>query len=364
MKNKLHIVTSGCSFTANYRPNMDKTCKTDDIWKMDTEDIYTWFHWLEKIYGKKVDAEFYNYAAITNDNKTICRSIFYKVNDLIYNKGVDPKDIIVVIQWTSLIRTSWFISNKIYKKENNLLNNFIKSNDSPPHTNDFIGWDKKENGYEHGYFYLTGGYYSPTRNPDGMEEFALNYLDKVLSKEERYIDWFDSMIGLFSYLESLGVTKIKSFQMNNNFSKSYLDEGKNPPFYDEEKKRKSLLDNTFDTYDCIIKDKIICNTWNDTLLSDENPYVKMFADRINFDKYFWFFEEENLHQKGGIIEWSIKNYNQNEKTNLPNVLWRELNYMDDDDQRKYLNNNWYGHTSSVLAKKFVEEVVLNWDIFK
>ena len=31
---------------------------------------------------------------------------------------------------------------------------------------------------------------------------------------------------------------------------------------------------------------------------------------------------------------------------------------------KYLNNNWYGHTSSVLAKKFVEEVVLKWDIFK
>ena len=88
MKNKLHIVTSGCSFTANYRPNMDKKWKTDDIWKMDTEDIYTWFHWLEKIYGKKVDAEFYNYAAITNDNKTICRSIFYKVNDLIFNKGI------------------------------------------------------------------------------------------------------------------------------------------------------------------------------------------------------------------------------------------------------------------------------------
>ena len=67
---------------------------------------------------------------------------------------------------------------------------------------------------------------------------------------------------------------------------------------------------------------------------------------------------------GGIIEWSIRNYNENQKTNLPNVLWREMNGLDDEDQRKYLNKDWYGHTSSVLAKKFVEDIVLNWDIFK
>ena len=52
------------------------------------------------------------------------------------------------------------------------------------------------------------------------------------------------------------------------------------------------------------------------------------------------------------------------KQDLPNVLWREMNGMDTDDQRKYLNNSWYGHTSSVLARKFVNDVVLKWDIFK
>jgi len=195
-----------------------------------------------------------------------------------------------------------------------------------------------------------------------MQEFAVDYANKVLSKEERYIDWFDSMIGLFSYLESLGVTKIKSFQMNNNFSKSYLDESKTPPSYNEERKRINS-----DTYDCIVKEKIICNTWNDLILTDENPYVKMYADRINFDKYFWFFEEENKHKNGGVIEWSIRNFNENlddAKYDLPKVLWREMNGMDEDDQRKYLNNSWYGHTSSILARKFVNDVVLKWDIFK
>jgi hypothetical protein len=366
MNHKLHIVTSGCSFTNNFRPNVDPHSKTEDTWKRDEKDIYTWFHWLWKSLGKETDTEFYNYGAITNDNKTICRSIFYKVNDLIFNKGVNPKDIIVIAQWTSLTRNSWFISKEIYK-ENNCHKNYLKNFDSPPHTNDFLQWDYKKSAYENGYYYLTGGYYSPTNNPDGMQEFAIEYLNTVLSKDERYIDWFDSMIGLFSYLESLGVTKIKSFQMNNNFSKSYLDDSKTPPIYDEERKIKGLLGKKLDTYDCIIKEKIICNTWNDINLNDQNPYVKMYSDRIDFDKYFWFFEENDLHKQGGIIEWSIRNFKEtldDGKYNLPKVLWREMNGMDIDDQRKYLNTSWYGHTSSILARKFVNDVVLNWDILK
>jgi hypothetical protein len=362
MKNKLHVIASGCSFTSNFRPNIEKYNMVEDLWKKEPKEIFTWFQWLSKIYGKEVDAEFYNYGAITNDNKTIIRSIFYKVNDLVFNQGVKPEDIIVLIQWTSLTRNSWFISNTLYDPNNNVKKNFIEKNDSPPHTNDFIGWDKKSTGYEHGYFYLSGGYFNETFNPDKMDEFAITYLQKVMSKDERYMDWFDSIIGLFSYLEQLGVKKIKTFQMNNNFSKSYMDESKTPPSYDEEKKRKNM-----DTYDCIIKEKIICNTWNDTDLCYDNPYVKIYADRVDFDKYFWFYEEENLHKRGGIIEWSIRNFNEDlddGNYDLPKVLWREMNNLDEDDQRKYLNNSWYGHTSSVLARKFVNDVVLKWDIFK
>ena len=49
-------------------------------------------------------------------------------------------------------------------------------------------------------------------------------------------------------------------------------------------------------------------------------------------------------------------------SDLPVVLWRELNGMDEAQQRKYLDNYWYGHTSSILTKKFVEEIILteNW----
>lgn len=351
-----HIVTSGCSFTANYRPNTQNANKTDEVWKLDRFENYTWFQWLWEIYKEKnIDAQFHNYAAITNDNKTICRSIFYKVNDLVFNENVNPKDITVIIQWTALTRNSWFISNKNYNHHNSALIQYTRTGNCLPHTNDFIQWKSKENAYEHGYFYLSGGYHSPTNNPDNMQQFALDFANKVLSKEERYIEWFDSVIGLFSYLNQLGITKIKTFQMNNNFSSNYMDTIKTDPYYSNE-----------NVYDNIINKKTIFNTWNSDNEIYKNPYVKIFADRVDFDKYFWFFEEENLHKYGGIIEWSIRNFNQDlngGKYDLPKVLWRELNNLNENQQMEYLNRYWYGHTSSILTKKFVEDVVLKWDIF-
>ena len=86
MENKLHIVTSGCSFTHNYRINISLP-EMEDRWKNDPKEDYTWFHWLWRTLGN--DAEFHNYGTITNDNKTICRSIFYKVSDLIYNQKIN-----------------------------------------------------------------------------------------------------------------------------------------------------------------------------------------------------------------------------------------------------------------------------------
>ena len=39
-----------------------------------------------------------------------------------------------------------------------------------------------------------------------------------------------------------------------------------------------------------------------------------------------------------------------------------MNGMNIKEQKDYLNNSWYGHTSSLLTRKFVNEVILmeNW----
>ena len=109
---KKYIVASGCSFTNNYKVNIDNQSK-ENRWKNEAIEEYTWVNWLWNILDED-DYEFYNYGTTTNDNKTICRSIFYKVSDLVFNQKVNPEDIIVIAQWTTLTRNSWFVSPSKY----------------------------------------------------------------------------------------------------------------------------------------------------------------------------------------------------------------------------------------------------------
>jgi hypothetical protein len=177
-----------------------------------------------------------------------------------------------------------------------------------------------------------------------------------MSYNERYFEWFEYINMLLNFLSVNGVSKIKFFNMNNNFSKKYLAEGNTPPFYHTSKEKS--------VYECIIQNKDVCNTYEQKDLDFENAYVKSYAEKIDFKKYFWFFEENFVHSYGGLIEWSIRNFDYNMDGDLPKVLWREMNGMDLDEQKKYLERSWYGHTSSILTKKFVNDVVLKWDIFK
>ena len=344
-----HIVVSGCSFTNNFRCNLEDERR----WKRDPIEDWTWAHWLQ--HSLKETHELHNYGTITNDNKTIVRSIIYKVTDLL-NKGIDPNDISVVAQWTTLTRNSFFVSPLKYENYNNPAERYKKYNESWAHTNDYlINGKDKVSPYEQGYFHLTGGF-NPTNNPINIDSVTFEWLDKIMTYDERYFEWFEYVNMLLDFLNSRGITKIKFFCMNNNFSKKYLNEGRTPPYY-HTPKQKTI-------YECIIENKDVCDTWEQKELQFDNAYVKSYADKIDFKKYFWYFEENLVHLYGGIIEWSIRNFDYNMEGDLPKVLWREMNGMNLDEQKKYLERSWYGHTSSILTKKFVNDVVLNWEIFK
>jgi hypothetical protein len=344
-----HIVASGCSFTNNFRINIGDERR----WERDAIEDWTWAHWLQ--HNLKDTHQLHNYGTVTHDNKTIARSIIYKVSDLL-KQGVNPNDISVVAQWTTLTRNSFFISPEKYQSDKNPQISYTKQYDSWAHTTDYLikGKDKVSE-YSEGYFHLTGGF-NPTNNPINIDPVVFEWLDKVMTYDERYFEWFEYILLLLNFLEVNGITKIKFFNMNNNFSKNYLREGKTPPYYHTPTDKS--------VYECIIENKDICNTWEQKELEFDNAYVKSYADKINFNKYFWFFEENFVSLYGGIIEWSIRNFNSELETdNLPKVLWREMNGMSIDEQKAYLERSWYGHTSSILANKFVKDVVLNWDIF-
>ena len=343
-----HIVVSGCSFTNNYKINIGD----ERAWENEPIEKWTWANWLQE-YLKDTHI-LHNYGAVTHDNKSIVRSIIYKVSDLLKN-DTPPEDIIVAIQWSSLTRNSFFIAPEKYQSVNpNTL--YKKTSASWPHTTDYlISGKDKTSPYEHGYFHLTGGF-NLVNNPINIDPLTLEWFDKAMTYTERYFEWFEYINMLLDFLHVNGVTKIKFFNMNNNFSKNYINGGLNPPYYNAEKNKS--------VYKCIIEDKIICNTWEQKELEFKNSYVNSYAEKIDFKKYFWFFEENFVHLYGGIIEWSIRNFDYNIDGDLPKVLWREMNGMDLDEQKKYLEKSWYGHTSSILTKKFVNDVVLKWDIFK
>ena len=178
-----HIVVSGCSFTTNFRINIGDERR----WETDPIEDWTWAHWLQ--HYLKDTHTLHNYGAITHDNKSIVRSIIYKVSDLL-KSGVTAEDIVVAVQWTSLTRNSFFVAPEKYNPVNPEIR-YRKNGESWAHTTDYLINDKdKKSPYEHGYFHLTGGF-NPTGNPINVDSVTFEWLDKIMTYSERYFEWFE-----------------------------------------------------------------------------------------------------------------------------------------------------------------------------
>jgi hypothetical protein len=86
-------------------------------WERDPVEDWTWAHWLQE--SLKETHILHNYGTITNDNKTIVRSIIYKVSELL-KEGVSPENISVIAQWTTLTRNSFFVTPEKYNETNSV----------------------------------------------------------------------------------------------------------------------------------------------------------------------------------------------------------------------------------------------------
>ncbi len=84
----------------------------------------------------------------------------------------------------------------------------------------------------------------------------------------------------------------------------------------------------------------------------QSEYFSIYLDKIPFNK-FWFYEDKGL-KKGGLYEYSVKKQKELDEYNgLKKVLFSEN--LDG-------NFNWYGHPSSIMNKKFVNEELLKYII--
>lgn len=339
-----YLVTSGCSFTSAARVNVHRK---DDEFLKDEKRFWYWAHWIQH---KFPQLKVYNLGNPGNNNSLIARSIIYKIKKLI-SEGVNPKEIAVVVQWSSYFRRSHLISNEIKDK--------INFEEHIDYINDYLL--EKNYASENGYWIelaVPNMIYSHIERLGNGRVYKYNqsYYETMYNDESRYFEWLEYFDYLINLCERYGI-ELKCFFMHNSFSLKY-DYGLMPY-------------NWKDGHDMINKlfnEKEIINTWNDTEYRyDIYPYSKYLFDSIDWKKYCWFFEEEGLHKYGGVFEWTIRNQIESTDENF-NPIWME--YTEFGSQSNVidalLTNKMgpTGHVSSCNYKKFTEDVILNWDMFK
>jgi hypothetical protein len=348
---KKYIVTSGCSFTRQYR----RVGLTGNEYDFMDDHISQW-KWPHFIQEQFPDYEVSNYGNPTNDNAVITNSILYGVDKLL-KQGVSPSDIKVIVQWSAWSRNSAFISQ--YKQ--NTMNYQLypdpkraKENDYA-HINDFINVPKKYAG-EHGYFILAGGYHATHVDVRSIDFFD-EYVKHVFSVDERMIEYFKNILLIQNYC-NLHNIEYKFFTMHNNFSKEYVNDTNFPRWRPEDTNKSEAYH--------VVYNNFIPITWQSDLnpLFENKPYVKYLYDMVDFDK-FWFYTEENVTKYGGQVEWSIKRHNFDEVSDnedIPNIIWQEYRQTWDQNKRtkedlfEFLDKTVYWqHTSPYLNKMFVKE---------
>jgi len=353
-----YIVTSGCSFTRQYR-RIGITGNEYDFMN-DAISQWKWPHFIQKEYP---DYKVLNYGNPTNDNAVIAKSILYGVNKLL-KEGVSTENIKVVVQWSGWSRNSAFISKQKQIENNYFLNKeFVAERDKDrwpinedfAHINDFINEPKKYIG-EHGYFILSGGYHNGHVKAKAKEYFE-DYVNHIFSAEERMIEYLQNILLIQYFCKANGI-ECKFFTMHNNFSADYVTEDRFPLW-------KPVGSSNSEAW-FVVNKKFIPSTWeNDNKVQFENsPYIKYLFDMVDFEK-FWFYKEDGLTKYGGQVEWSIKRYNHDEVSeydDIPNIIWLECrgnwddNKRDKDELIKWLEKTVYWqHTSPYLNYMFVKE---------
>lgn len=339
-----HLITAGCSFTSHERVNIHRG---ENEFMDDLKEYWYYPHWIQHL---KPEIKVHNMGNPGSGNLLIARTVLYKADKLI-KSGVSGEDISVIIEWSNFHRKSYFIAKELLHKAP-----FFE------HTNyatDFIS-EKSEPG-EKGYWLTCA---VPDMERSSLEQlnpkiydFNQNYFKTIYNDEERFIEWLEYFHHVITFCE-LHKIKLKCFFMHNPFSARYT-YGMLPYVPREPQDIPATL----------FVDKIVENTCDETdeTIIKRFPWAEYLYKQIDWEKYCWFFNEENVHKNGGVLEWTIRNHIPSTDEDF-NPLYQEYQqYGSQTETEKRLmegDASTWGHTSSCNYKKFTEEVIFNWDMFK
>jgi hypothetical protein len=339
-----HLITAGCSFTSHERVNIHRS---EDEFMDDPDEYWYYPHWIQQF---NPETKVYNMGSPGSGNLMIARSVLYKADKLI-KSGIPGEDISVIIEWTNFHRKSYFIAKELLSK--------APFNTHINYATDFIS-EKTEPG-EKGYW-LTCAVPDMERSSleqlnEKVYDFNQHYYKTIYNDEERFIEWLEYFHYVITFCE-LHKIKLKCFFMHNPFSPIYHF-GMLPYAPIEPQDIPATL----------FVDKIIANTSNETeeTVINRFPWAEYLYRKIDWEKYCWFFNEENIHKNGGVLEWAIRNQIPSTDEDF-NPLYQEYEqYKSQTEIEKRLmegDASTWGHVSSCNYKKFTEEVIFKWEMFK
>jgi hypothetical protein len=273
--------------------------------KGNDREQWQWPEWLQYKLGEEYIV--LNLGNPTNDNNTIKRTIIYWSDYVKKNGGVIDK---VFVQWTQPYRNSFLI--KDYKGELEI----------GSHTNNYL---PSPSDYKKEFWFLTGGYYEVNNSKYIGIDSILKTLHTKLSKQHSY-SFVETVIDLSNSLDKEKID-YTYFTIKDIFYE--------PEFYTRNVYEGEIwLNENLDYY------------------YGQSEYFSIYLDKIPFNK-FWFYEDKGL-RKGGLYEYSVKKQKELDEYNgLKKVLFSEN--LDG-------NFDWYGHPSSIMNKKFVNEELIKYII--
>jgi len=326
---KKYIITSGCSFTRQYKRIGFNGTDVDFL-----DDDTKFWRWPHHIKDQYKNFDVYNLGNPTNDNGVIAQSIIKKINDLL-TTGISPKDIKVIIQWTDQTRNSFFISDSIAKLYNVEPLEKNSDDDNPMNPENIDKWSHL-NGFSNkkfGYYLLTGnGLINHINYPKDIIDIHFKYT----SPQESAIRFFTNIILIQNFCKVNRIKNLFMFNLSYNFNTNTY-----PKSYKDIKK--------------VYLEKEIPEFYNE--FKTENSYISYLYNNIDF-KNFWFYENKYTNC-GGQLEWAISEFDfKNDKR-----LFMEHSYIEDDlikFCKKNKSINPIGHVSSEMNKKFVDTILTNF----
>jgi hypothetical protein len=304
-----YILTTGCSFTNNARLD------PDNLNVIENNKYRSWPYYLQKELGEECTV--LNYGGATNDNVSMCRIMLYHIDRLV-KADVNPKDIKIIVQWSSGTRQSIYMSRLLDKFKHTMGHTLVYHNN----------WRTTP-----GVFYLTGGFDPPMGRGSAVEYFGIENAIKYWQAE---VGWDNHLNPIMHWLETWLLLEKTCAELG--IEAYYM------TMWDTFSHKSECNFTKSGTHDSIYS-KPTTDIWMDRV-----EVLKPYLDKlpIKSDRS-WYHKDFK-----GLFEWAI----DNRRDDIP--VFQEFDEYNSKTFEEYVRNSGHtwGHPSAEMMEIFVKTELL------